>query len=555
MVYTVITDNTPEQPQPHKDVSGFWNLDLELQAIKTMLTPESKWSEVVYSICKPEFFHHSATQAIYNRLRDVMKVSNAISLPSLDFILSDTKLPASVRQTLRETLDDDTACPISIVSSQGDYDILVNGLSTLAKTRAIYQATHKAATDLLDADEPTTVVTDIKTQLGHSLFNVDDDSDFITQVVIGRGYNQSAEDCFDRIIHGTFEGTKIKTGFSSFDNKTGGFHRTNLVIIGAGSGHGKSLLATNLLIRQYRLGYNVCLCSYEMTDDEVMLRVLSNISEVEMDHIQNNRLAPKEVKRITAAWREFNLLGHEKGNAYTIVCPKTETTVSEIGFRVRSLKPDVLILDYINLLSTSSASGRGEAQWQQLGDISRESKLLANKLNCVVILLAQIDDTYNLRYSKGIKDHANFVMGFIRDETAKTERIITIKQLKARNAPLYDFELLERFDIAQFRDLEQQNRSDWPDEDSLLMLELQCESLGLKLTPTSVKQFEAKRSKQVVNTHNEEAKIVISDTRTNKESLLYSADDALPSDFSKLPIKASTMSLLDINVTYDDDII
>jgi replicative DNA helicase len=562
VVYTVVnTSNNKEETSkasaPAKSGAGFWNIDLELQAIKTVLTPTSEWAAKVYSACRPELFHHSTTKAIFTRLHAMMESSKSFELPTLDFVLSDSKITPSVRETLREALEGSKdSSPVAIVQSQGDYDLLVQGLTSLAKTRALYQATHKAANELLDSAEPTDLVKDVTNRLGESLFNMEDNDDILSQITMGRGYNQSAEDAFNRIVNGAFEDAKVKTGYKEFDERTGGFYRSNLVIIGAGSGHGKSLLAVNLLERQYKLGYNTILASYEMTDEEVLIRLLSCISEVDMNKIQNNQLTPPETHRVTAAWREFNLLGYEKGKTYNILAPKTETTVPEIGFRVRSMKPDVLILDYINLLG--SASGTAEAQWQVLGDISREAKLLANKLNCVVILLAQIDDTYNLRYSKGIKDHANFVMGFIRDETAVNTRIINIHQMKARNAPLYNFDLKERFDIAQFRDPDQVDRAIWPTQDELLMLELKCQSVGLKLEPTASKEFDKKnqvKAKQLVNNISNEK---IPDKLEDKpkvemipNSLLFSSEDAIPVDFSKLQVKASPISLLQDNNLYE----
>ena len=545
--------------------AGFWNLDLELQALKTILTPSSDWAAKVYAVCKPEYFHHQTSQALFARLQELMGSSGSLELPTLDFVLSDSKISTGLRQTVRAAFDEGVS-PIAIVKSQGDYDLLVQGLSSLAKTRALYQATHKAAAELLDSGAPTDLVKQVTNRLGDSLFRLEDDDDFLAQITMGKGYNQAAEDTFNRIVSGSFDGVRIKTGFKEFDDRTGGFHRSNLVIVGADSGGGKSLYAVNLLRRQFALGYNTILVSYEMTEEEVLIRLISNISEVGMSEIQNNKTTPPQIDQINAAWREFNLLGHEKGNYYTIICPRKETTVPEVGFRVRSLKPDVLILDYINLLTAST--GAEDAQWQKLGEISREAKLLANKLNCVVILLAQIDDAYNLRYSKAIKDHANFVMGWIRDEEARNSKIIKVNQMKARNAPRYGFELVERFDIAQFRDPEQLDRTEWPTRDELMMLELKCQSLGLKLEPTVSKEFDRKRAleaRRVVNSidvqflpepqeQKEEEPVSVVDRAAQKDSLLFSAEDAIPVDFSKLEVKASSVSLLNNDVLYEDTV-
>jgi hypothetical protein len=148
--------------------------------------------------------------------------------------------------------------------------------------------------------------------------------------------------------------------------------------------------------------------------------------------------------------------------------------------------------------------------------------------------------------------------------------------MKARNAPLYNFDLNERFDIAQFRDPDQTDRTTWPTKDELLMLELQCQSLGLKLEPTASKEFDKKKRsevKQVVKDNNvDEQKLdaivgeVDDDKPTTKtdevverpvastNSLLFSVEDAIPLDFSKLTVTAKAVSLLKDNALYEDTV-
>ena len=566
VVQTVINRGSRTRPtkQEKKETSpslsgsplGFWNLNLELQALKTILTPGCEWAEKLYAGCKPDHFHHNTTRAIFVRLQEQMDASKGYELPSLDFMLSDAKLAPSIRQTLRDAFENDLEDPLAIVKTQGDFDLLTQELSSLAKTRAVFKATQKAANTLLDSQEPTGLVEEVSTALGESLFNADDDEDFLTQIVMGKGYSQTAEDSYYRIISGVFEGAKIKTGFKTFDEKTGGFHRTNLVVIAASSGGGKSLFAVNLLVRQFLLGYSVILVSYEMTEDEVMIRLIANIAEVDMNRLQNKQLTPEEMDRCAAAWREFNLRGYELGSSYHIICPKKETTVSEVGFRIRGIKADVCILDYINLLASSTEGD----QWQRLGDIARESKILANKLNCVMILLAQLDDAYNLRYSKAIKDHANFLMGWVRDENAIANRVISIRQLKARNAPLYPFELGERFDIAQFRDMDQDDRTFWPSKDDLRELELRCSQVGLMLEPTVSKETNPKKSKKKVEKKAKEEPKPEVITPIFKRSLDDIPEDSLlvtersedsPIDFSKIRVKSSDVSFLKSNSAFE----
>lgn len=533
-------------------MAELWNLELELKVLKSILTPGSEWGAKLFSASKPEFFNTKIGKAIYGRVKALFD-SGQVELPSYDFLLQDQKIPENIRVTASEAFRD-----MQIVESAGDFEYATSQLNQIAKKRKIYEAAAEAANTILDDGEDSkdkkkkraSTLQDITERLGETILSVDDEDGMTTHVQMGRGYNQEAEDAFYNILYGTFATSMIKTGFQEFDSRTGGHNRSNLVVVGGNSGGGKSLFAVNLLVRQYRLGYNVVLVSYEMTEEEVLIRLMSCISEVPMNKILTHSTTDEEEHRIELAWREFNLQGAEKGNSYSIICPKDETTIPEIGFRVRSLHPDSLILDYINLLTTAGGKqSDNTAQWQQLGQIAREAKVLANKLNCVVYLLAQIDESLNLRYSKGIKDHANFVMGWVTDEAALKERIITVQQMKARNAPVYPFVLHERFDIAQFRDPGQEDRIVWPDDAQYAQMLDRLNELGAikKAAALKKKEEENERLKAEVESSRaaEAAKKPVEVVKESiGSSLLWSAKDISPIDPDSLQIDMQPKSVV-----------
>lgn len=215
-----------------------------------------------------------------------------------------------------------------------------------------------------------------------------------------------------------------------------------------------SVFALNLMTRQYLMGFDVVMASYEMNYHEILARQLAIISEIPMEKIIQQNLTNEEKRHLETTWREYNIFGKKNGNNFYLSCPTNETTVTEIGLKYKSRKPTSIIFDYINLLTTKSK--HSEAQWQALGEIAKEAKILAARMNCVVYMLIQIDKEHNLRYSQAIKDHANWAMGWVYDEEARTNGFVTVKQMKTRNAPSYDFQLVTRFDLSQFRD---------PDED------------------------------------------------------------------------------------------
>lgn len=432
-------------------MAKLWDLELELKALKTILTPASPFAQKMFSASSQSWFYHKSSKALYERVAEIA-ASDSMTIPSLDVMLGDPKIPQDIRESLSRSFSETPA-----IEADGDFNYIVTNMNGYARLRTIYSAAQLTGAEILDAD-PSQVEA-IAAKLYGRLAEAEEREEN-AEAVFGDGYNDTAEAAFCRIMYGEIDDQLVKSGWREFDEKTGGFRRGNLVVLGANSGGGKSMQAVNMMINQYRLGYNTVMASYEMGYEEIVLRMLANISEVDMNDIGLRKLTPKQIDRVDLAWKEFNLCGKEKGNHFTLMCPTVETTVPQVGFRVKNKKPTTIILDYINLLAYE---GDLEAQWQILGEVSKQAKRLARKLDCVVFLLAQIDDTYNLRYSKAIKDHADFVMGWIRDDTAKRDRVLTIKQMKARNAPLYDFMLNERFDLSQFRDEGQVDRTEWPD--------------------------------------------------------------------------------------------
>jgi hypothetical protein len=91
------------------------------------------------------------------------------------------------------------------------------------------------------------------------------------------------------------------------------------------------------------------------------------------------------------------------------------------------------------------------------------------------------------------------------------------------------------------------------------MLEIKCQAAGLKFEPTASKEFDKKKqleTKQFVNNVEEpESEKGEKDAVVAPNNLLFSAEDAIPKDFSKLTVKGSSVSLLRDRVEYGDDII
>lgn len=423
--------------------NNMWSFELEAKALKTILTPSSPYSGKLFVITKPEFFFHKVTSSLWKRLEELLN-SGVSSFPTWEILATDDKIPEDIQIALKEAFAE-----VPLITTEGDFEYVQKELVGLAAKRLINKTLYETQDILFDKDKSPE---EALGKIGDALSKIQITDNFESELFMGFGYNEQAEKVFHEIVFrpGTFQ--FVETGYPSFDKKSGGHQRGNLVVIGAGSGGGKSLYAVNLLVRQFLKGYNVVLASYEMNYHEILIRILSIISQVEMQRIQLNMLTPEEVVTVECAWREFNLQGIKNKNYFNLVCPTGETTVSDIGLRFKGKNVTSIIFDYINLLTSKSEFS--DSQWQMLGEIAREGKKLAVYLNCVVYLLAQLDDSLNLRYSKAIRDHANWIMGWNRDQQSIIDGYVTVKQLKARNAPLYDYPLLTKFNTATFGDPE-----------------------------------------------------------------------------------------------------
>jgi len=363
-------------------------------------------------------------------------------------LVTDSQLESGVQAALQDEFEKSAEA-----TNTGDFDYLVKNLADLANKRAIYATVFDTQEALYN---PEKSARDIASEMTSAITKLEHD-DVMSELNMGVEYNELAEQILHETLFGDNTKNRIPSGFKSFDTESLGFQRGNLVCLGATSGSGKSQMALNLMTRQYLMGYDVVMASYEMGYEEIMHREFALISEVAHKKIKSQKMTAEEKRIVECSFREFNLKGKKNGNGFWLACPNSQNTVTEIGMRYMTRKPTCIIFDYINLLK-SSHSKQTDAQWQMLGDIAKEAKVLARRMNCVVYLLIQIDKEHNLRYSQAIKDHADWIWGWVYDEDAKMNGFVNVKQIKARSAACYDFQLVTRFDVSQFRDPEEEDK-------------------------------------------------------------------------------------------------
>ncbi len=180
--------------------------------------------------------------------------------------------------------------------------------------------------------------------------------------------------------------TGIPTGFSGLDHLTAGFQDSDLIIVAARPGVGKTSLALNFVENAaIRHKATVAIFSLEMSKEQLVNRVLSSEALVEMGKLRIGDIGPDEMTRLAHALKDVV-------TAPIYIDDTPGTTVGEIRSQCRRLKSerglDMVVIDYLQLMQGDRRDGN---RANEVGDISRALKIMAKELNVPVITLSQLN--------------------------------------------------------------------------------------------------------------------------------------------------------------------
>ncbi len=191
--------------------------------------------------------------------------------------------------------------------------------------------------------------------------------------------------------------TGIPTGFIDVDKRTAGLHGSEFILIAARPGMGKTSLALNIAQNAaIDAGATVAVFNLEMPGIQIANRMLSSESMVSSESLKKGNIRDEEWEKIGEA---VDVLS--KANIY--IDGTSSITAPEIVSRCRKLKMEhnlgLVVIDYIQLISGSNSKSEGNRQ-QEISEISRMLKIMANDLNIPVIALSQLSRAVEKRESK-----------------------------------------------------------------------------------------------------------------------------------------------------------
>jgi replicative DNA helicase len=257
----------------------------------------------------------------------------------------------------------------------------------------------------------------------------------------------------------------VPTGFGELDQLTGGFQRSDLIVLAARPGFGKTSLALGVAYAAaVQHGRTVGIFSMEMSAEQLVQRLISAETGVDSHRLRLGQINDNEWDSVSRAFGRL-------GEAQIFIDDAAGLSVMDVRTKARRLQAerglDLVVIDYLQLMH----SRRGENRVQEVSEISRGLKGLARELNIPVLSLSQLSRAVesrasnehrpllsDLRESGSIEQDADLVIFIHREdryrEDSEKKGIAEIIVAKHRNGPVGSINLRFFEKTARFADLE-----------------------------------------------------------------------------------------------------
>ncbi|MCI7552165.1 MAG: replicative DNA helicase [Actinomycetaceae bacterium] len=263
----------------------------------------------------------------------------------------------------------------------------------------------------------------------------------------------------------------LATGFTELDDKLNGLRSSQMIIVAARPGMGKSTLAMDFCRHAaIKEGRPVAFFSLEMNRTELVMRILAAESNVFLNNLIKGDLNTNQWEMIVKAFDKM-------ANAPLFVDDSPNLTMTEIRAKARRLRQqhniEMIVIDYLQLLTSGGRTP--ESRQQEVSDFSRSIKLLAKELDIPIIAVAQLNrnpearqdkkpQVADLRESGSLEQDADVILLIHRKDSdpgsmdqPPTEIIIG----KHRAGPTGSVELMFQGNRARFANIAPDSANEW----------------------------------------------------------------------------------------------
>ena len=215
----------------------------------------------------------------------------------------------------------------------------------------------------------------------------------------------------------------LSTGLGDLDLAISGLNKSDLILLAARPGMGKTSMALNILLHAGKFsGKSVAFFSLEMSREQLVLRLISNESFVDNKKLVTGKLNESDWEKVAAAADALN-------RTKILIDDDSTVSVADINAKCRRVEDlGLVVIDYLQLMTSAGGKERsGDNRQQIVSDISRALKIMAKELNVPVLCLSQLSRANesrtnkrpmlsDLRESGAIEQDADIVMFLYRDD-------------------------------------------------------------------------------------------------------------------------------------------
>ena len=217
----------------------------------------------------------------------------------------------------------------------------------------------------------------------------------------------------------------LSTGLSAVDAKINGLNKSDLLLLAARPGMGKTSMALNVALSAAKeSGKTVAIFSLEMSREQMVNRLLSSEARVSSKKLRVGNLTPEE-------WGRIAMASSSLCSAPIYLDDTASITVPEMKARLRRMKDlGFVVVDYLQLMQSAKKT---DNRVQEVSDITRSLKIMAKELDVPVMICAQLSRgtekqgnhrpaLADLRESGSIEQDADQVLFLYREEYYKNEK-------------------------------------------------------------------------------------------------------------------------------------
>ncbi len=423
------------------------DIDAEQSVLGSILIDEDAIIKVSDLII-PESFYERSHQLIYEGMRDLYEKREAIDVVTLTNQLKKkkalTKVGGASKIAKLSNIVSTAANVESYAKLVREYHIKRKLISLSGRMSELAFDESKSAKDVLDIAESHV----FKVSQKHS------DQDFIP-------VKETLVESFERLDELQKSGGELRgvpTGFKDLDGKLAGMQKSNLLILAARPGMGKTALALNMaqnmaVSHKKKVGF----FSLEMSKEELVDRLLVSQADIDAWKLKTGHLNQQDFLKLSDAMGVL-------AEAPLYIDDSPGLSIYEMRTKARRLAAehdiDIIIVDYLQLAHGRTRDNRVT----EVGEISQGLKNIARELRVPVLSLSQLSRAIenrgekkpqlsDLRESGAIEQDADVVMFLYRKDEDIREQV-TLRVSKHRNGPLGEIELFFRGDRIKFYGME-----------------------------------------------------------------------------------------------------